>query len=48
MTPIRELDGRIIGNGGRGPITEALQAAYFDIVKGDNIQHDHWLTYLKT
>ncbi len=34
VTPIRELDGRQIGNGGRGPITEKLQAQYFDLVHG--------------
>jgi len=34
VTPIRELDGRQIGNGGRGPITEKLQGQYFDLVHG--------------
>ncbi len=34
VTPIRELDGRQIGNGGRGPITEKLQSQYFDLVHG--------------
>ncbi len=34
VTPIRELDGRQIGNGGRGPITEKLQRQYFDLVHG--------------
>ncbi len=34
VTPIRELDNREIGNGGRGPITEQLQAMYFDQVYG--------------
>ncbi|HFQ14317.1 MAG TPA: branched-chain amino acid transaminase [Gammaproteobacteria bacterium] len=34
VTPIRELDGRTIGNGGRGPITEKLQRQYFDLVHG--------------
>ncbi len=46
VTPIRELDGRSIGNGLRGPITEALQAKYFDIVGGRSKAHDHWLNYL--
>ena len=44
VTPIRELDGRIIGSGSRGPITEKLQAAYFDIVTGNSADHQHWLT----
>ena len=30
VTPVRELDGRQIGNGSRGPVTEMLQARYFD------------------
>ncbi|MCA3000984.1 MAG: branched-chain amino acid transaminase [Rhodocyclaceae bacterium] len=44
VTPIRELDGRIIGNGARGPITEKLQAAFFDIVYGRNAKYHSWLT----
>jgi len=46
VTPIRELDNRRIGNGGRGPITEKLQAAYFDLVHGRQTLNDHWLTYV--
>ena len=34
VTPIRELDGRQIGAGSRGPITEKLQKSYFDVVYG--------------
>ena len=44
VTPIRELDDRVIGNGSRGPVTEKLQALYFDIVKGRNPEFKHWLT----
>jgi branched-chain amino acid aminotransferase len=44
VTPIRELDGRPVGAGSRGPITQQLQALYFDIVKGKNAQHMPWLT----
>jgi len=44
VTPIRELDGRIIGEGGRGPITERLQSTYFDVVHGRSEAHQHWLT----
>jgi branched-chain amino acid aminotransferase len=47
VTPIRELDGRIIGNGARGPITEKLQAAFFDIVYGRNGKYHSWLTPVK-
>jgi branched-chain amino acid aminotransferase len=44
VTPIRELDGRKIGSGTRGPITEKLQALYFDIVHGRHHMHTEWLT----
>ncbi len=44
VTPIRELDNRNIGTGTRGPITEKLQAMYFDVVKGKSAKHAHWLT----
>jgi len=46
VTPIREIDGRIIGNGTRGPFTEKLQAAFFDIVHGKNATYLKWLTYI--
>jgi branched-chain amino acid aminotransferase len=44
VTPIRELDGRQIGAGSRGPITEVLQAKYFDCVHGRVPEHQDWLT----
>lgn len=44
VTPIRELDNRVIGAGSRGPITEELQRRYFDVVYGRNEQYEHWLT----
>ena len=44
VTPIRELDGRAIGPGHRGPITEKLQAQYFDVVHGRVAEHTDWLT----
>ncbi|BAP54401.1 aminotransferase, class IV [Thioploca ingrica] len=46
VTPIRELDGRTIGNGIRGPITEHLQKLYFDVVHGRHIAHKNWLTLI--
>lgn len=46
VTPIRELDGRIIGNGVRGPITTQLQAAYFDYVHGRRTDKPEWLSYV--
>ena len=47
VTPIRELDGRTIGEGGRGPVTEKLQALYFDYVHGRRTDHTEWLAYVK-
>ncbi|SEI48594.1 branched-chain amino acid aminotransferase [Allopseudospirillum japonicum] len=44
VLPIRELDGRAIGDGRRGPITEQLQSRYFDIVTGKDAKYAHWLT----
>ncbi len=44
VTPIRELDNRRIGTGSRGPITEKLQSAFFDVVNGRNPKYHHWLT----
>ncbi len=45
VTPIRELDNRIIGNGKRGPITTRLQAMFYDCVSGKSNNHANWLTY---
>jgi branched-chain amino acid aminotransferase len=47
VTPIRELDDRVIGAGRRGPITEKLQTMYFDQVKGRRDTNPEWLTYVK-
>jgi branched-chain amino acid aminotransferase len=44
VTPIRELDRVTLGCGARGPITEKIQAAFFDIVNGRNEKYAHWLT----
>lgn len=44
VTPIRELDNRTIGDGARGPITEKLQSAFFDVVNGKSAKHADWLT----
>ncbi|EDZ66340.1 branched-chain amino acid aminotransferase [Nitrosococcus oceani AFC27] len=44
VTPIRELDGRRIGDGVRGPITERLQSLYFDQVHGRREAYPEWLT----
>jgi branched-chain amino acid aminotransferase len=44
VTPIRELDRIEIGAGARGPITEKIQSAFFDIVNGRNPKYAHWLS----
>ena len=44
VTPIREVDGRSIGTGTRGPVTERLQSLYFDVVHGRSEAHLDWLT----
>jgi branched-chain amino acid aminotransferase len=44
VTPIREVDGRRIGSGNRGPITARLQATFFEQVLGRREQHPQWLT----
>jgi branched-chain amino acid aminotransferase len=44
VVPIRELDGRVVGSGSRGPLTERLQSMYFDTVRGLRAQNSDWLT----
>ncbi|HEY4316146.1 MAG TPA: branched-chain amino acid transaminase [Herbaspirillum sp.] len=44
ITPIRELDNRVIGDGKRGPVTTQIQALFFDVVKGKQDKYKHWLT----
>ena len=46
VTPIKDIDNYIIGDGKRGPITKQLQDAYFDVVYGRNPKYKHWLTYI--
>src|SRR5512143_1502753 len=44
VTPIREVDNRLIKDGKPGPITKKLQKAYFDVVNGRSVKHKKWLT----
>jgi branched-chain amino acid aminotransferase len=44
VTPIRESDGRIVGEGKPGKITKKLQSIFFQIVKGENRKYNAWLT----
>ena len=46
ITPIREVDDRQIGQGKPGSVTKELQAVFFDIVKGKNLEFKEWLDYL--
>jgi branched-chain amino acid aminotransferase len=46
VTPVREIDRRQIGEGRRGPITKALQTAFFDVVAGKDRKYEGWLTYV--
>ena len=46
ITPIKNVDARVIGNGSRGSITKKIQSTYFDIVFGRNKQYEHYLTYI--
>jgi len=47
VVPINSLDGVPIGSGSRGPLTERLQTAYFDQVRGARDAHSSWNTYIK-
>ncbi len=44
LTPIREVDGRMIGGGKPGPITKRLQTSFFSVVNGEDEAHLSWLT----
>ena len=46
VTPVREVDARVIGRGYRGEMTEKLQSAYFDVVSGKNEKYIKHLTYI--
>ena len=46
VTPVREIDRRTIGAGRRGPVTKALQDAFFAVVSGRERKYERWLTYL--
>jgi len=46
VTPVREVDGRMIGSGKPGPITKKLQSLFFKIVKGEVKAYKPWLSYI--
>ncbi len=47
VTPIREIDGKRIGDGKRGPITAKLQQIFFSAVRGKEPKYEYWLDYVK-
>jgi branched-chain amino acid aminotransferase len=46
ITPIREVDDRVVGAGQRGPVTKELQDAFFAATKGEDPRHPDWLTFV--
>jgi branched-chain amino acid aminotransferase len=46
ITPIRSVDKITVGEGRRGPVTEALQRAFFDVINGNAPDRHGWLTYV--
>jgi branched-chain amino acid aminotransferase len=47
ITPVREIDDRPIGSGKPGPVTQALQTLFFDIVKGKHEGYGEWLDWVE-
>lgn len=46
ITPIREIDGKVIGTGKRGEITEEIQTTFFEVVRGKVPKYESWLDYV--
>lgn len=46
VTPVREVDGRQVGAGTRGPLTKRLQDRFFQLVRGPESWHPEWLAFL--
>ncbi len=46
VTPVRELDDRPVGAGKPGPVTAAMQAAYFTLIRGGDARHLDWLSFV--
>jgi branched-chain amino acid aminotransferase len=46
ITPIREVDDRMIGEGKPGPITKTVQSTFFSTVQGREEKYKHWLAYV--
>lgn len=48
VTPIREVDDRVIGDGRPGPVTLRLQKRYFQVIRGERDEWKHWLEPVPT
>ena len=46
ITPVREVDDRKVGEGTRGPVTKRIQERYFQAVRGPELVHPEWLTFV--
>jgi branched-chain amino acid aminotransferase len=46
VTPIRSVDRLPVGSGGRGPVTERLQSAFFDVIEGRADDRHEWLEFI--
>ena len=44
VTPVREVDNRVIGTGKKGPVTDRIQKTFFEVVRGDHPKFEKWLT----
>lgn len=47
VAPIREVDDRPLGAGGRGPVTKELQETFFAAARGEIPRYEHWLSYVE-
>jgi branched-chain amino acid aminotransferase len=47
VTPVREVDGRAIGDGKPGPITRHLQQTFNEVVRGSRPEYRHWLAFTR-
>jgi branched-chain amino acid aminotransferase len=47
VVPIREVDDRPLGAGGRGPVTKEIQETFFAAARGELPRYEHWLTYVE-
>ena len=47
VTPVVEVDERIVGSGRKGPVTDAIQKRFFEVVNGKRPEYDDWLTFVE-